>query len=83
MPGLSNFSHGPLSTEHTGHLHAQLRMTKLDDIAFHIAAFTGALFVLELDADKFIDNIAWLATRLNVSPTLIALLASGDGLRWY
>ncbi|ESZ96966.1 transporter smf2 [Sclerotinia borealis F-4128] len=52
-------------------------MAEFDIIAFNIAAFISGLFVLEFGADKFIDNTAKLAARLNVSPTLIALLTSG------
>ncbi|THV44971.1 hypothetical protein BGAL_0549g00040 [Botrytis galanthina] len=51
-------------------------MTALDDIAFNIAAFISSLFVLEFGADKFIDDTAIMAARLNVSPALITLLAS-------
>ncbi|CAD6442066.1 4c669d70-86fb-4cb2-89c6-5f3e9e394d3c [Sclerotinia trifoliorum] len=52
-------------------------MVQFDDIAFNIAAFISGLFVLEFGADKFIDNAAKVAARLNISPTLIALLTSG------
>ncbi|KAI9648099.1 hypothetical protein NHQ30_002728 [Ciborinia camelliae] len=52
-------------------------MLDFDNIAFNIAAFISGLFVLEFGADKFIDNTAKLATRLDVSPTLIALLTAG------
>ncbi|APA09585.1 hypothetical protein SS1G_06268 [Sclerotinia sclerotiorum 1980 UF-70] len=52
-------------------------MAQFEDIAFNIAAFISGLFVLEFGADKFIDNAAKVAARLNVSPTLIALLTSG------
>lgn len=52
-------------------------MAQLNDIAFNIAAFISGLFVLEFGADKFVDNTARVANRLNVSPTLIALLTSG------
>ncbi|KAJ8066187.1 hypothetical protein OCU04_005273 [Sclerotinia nivalis] len=52
-------------------------MAQFDDIAFNIAAFISGLFVLECGADKFIHNTAKVAARLNVSPTLIALLTSG------
>ncbi|KAF5871941.1 putative ca2+ na+ antiporter protein [Botrytis fragariae] len=51
-------------------------MVELNDIAFIIAVFISGLFVLEFGADKFIDNTAIIAARLNVSPTLIALLTS-------
>lgn len=52
-------------------------MAEFDNIAFNIAAFISGLFVLEFGADKFIDNTATVAARLDVSPTLIALLTSG------
>ncbi|KAF7863799.1 hypothetical protein EAF04_006764 [Stromatinia cepivora] len=52
-------------------------MAEFDHIAFNIAVFISGLFVLEFGADKFIDNTAKVAARLNVSPTLIALLTSG------
>ncbi|MCJ1480352.1 hypothetical protein MMC06_000507 [Schaereria dolodes] len=47
------------------------------NLAFNLTAFVGGLFLLENGADRFIDHTAIIATRLRVSPTLIALLTSG------
>ena len=52
-------------------------MVDSDTIAFNIAAFLSGLFVLEFGADKFIDHTAKVANRLNIPPTLIALLTAG------
>jgi Ca2+/Na+ antiporter len=46
-------------------------------VCFNLGAFIGGLFVLEFGADKFVDHTAKVASRLGVSPTLIALLTSG------
>jgi hypothetical protein len=52
-------------------------MIDYDIICFNIAAFIGGLFVLEFGADKFIDHTAKVASRLRISPTIIALLTAG------
>ncbi|KAK0271329.1 hypothetical protein LTR91_019665 [Friedmanniomyces endolithicus] len=46
-------------------------------IAYSIASFICALFVLEFGADKFIDHTAIVAKRIGVPQTLIALLTAG------
>ena len=52
-------------------------MVDYDVICYNAAAFIASLFVLEFGADQFIDHTAKVASRLNVPPTLIALLTSG------
>ena len=46
-------------------------------IAFNIAAFLCALFVLEAGADKFIDHTAIISKRLGISQSVVALLTAG------
>jgi hypothetical protein len=48
-----------------------------DVLIFNIAVFIAALFLLDYGADKFIDHSAIVASRLGVSPTLLALLTAG------
>ncbi|TVY73610.1 putative membrane protein [Lachnellula suecica] len=52
-------------------------MIDIDNFLFNIAVFIGALFILENAADKFVDHTAKLAARLQVPPTLVALLTAG------
>lgn len=52
-------------------------MMNYDNVCFNLAAFVGGLFVLEFGADTFVDHTAKVASRLGVSPTLIALLTAG------
>lgn len=52
-------------------------MANGDVIAFNVAAFICALFVLEFGADKFIDHTAIVASRTGVSQALIGLLTAG------
>ena len=52
-------------------------MVDFDNVFFNVAAFIGGLFVLEYGADTFIDHTAKVASRLGVSPTLIALITAG------
>ena len=46
-------------------------------IAYSIASFICALFVLEFGADKFIDNTAVVARRTGIPQGVIALLTAG------
>lgn len=48
-----------------------------DVLIFNIAVFIAAVFLLDYGADKFIDHTAIVASRLGVSPTLVALLTAG------
>ena len=52
-------------------------MANVDTLLFNLAAFVAGLFLLEYGADKFVDNTAIVARRLNVSPTLVGLLTCG------
>ena len=52
-------------------------MANGDIIAFNVASFICALFVLEFGADKFVDNTAVVARRTGISPALIGLLTAG------
>ena len=52
-------------------------MANGDVIAFNIAAFICALFVLEFGADNFIDHTAIVASRTGISQALIGLLTAG------
>ena len=52
-------------------------MANGDLIAFNVAAFICALFVLEFGADKFIDHTAIVARRTGISQSLIGLLTAG------
>ncbi|KAI1806762.1 hypothetical protein F4811DRAFT_509111 [Daldinia bambusicola] len=47
------------------------------DIAYNIAAFLSALFLLEFGADKFIDHTAIVARHIGVPESTIALLTAG------
>ncbi|POS70694.1 hypothetical protein DHEL01_v210911 [Diaporthe helianthi] len=46
-------------------------------IAYNIAVFTSALFLLEFGADKFVDHTAIVARRTGIPDTIIALLTAG------
>ncbi|KAK3073143.1 hypothetical protein LTR53_005525 [Teratosphaeriaceae sp. CCFEE 6253] len=52
-------------------------MADADLIAYSVAAFICALFVLEYGADNFIDHTAEVAKRTGVPQTVIALLTAG------
>lgn len=52
-------------------------MLDADALAYNIAVFITALFLLEHGADKFIDHTAIVAHRTGVSATLISLLTAG------
>ena len=52
-------------------------MANTDVVAYNIAAFVTALFLLEFGADKFIDHTAIVARRMNVSETTIGLVTAG------
>jgi hypothetical protein len=45
-----------------------------DILIFNIAVFVATIFLLNYEANKFIDYIAIVASRLDVSQTLVALL---------
>lgn len=46
-------------------------------IAYSIASFVCALFVLEFGADKFIDHTTIVAKRTGIPQGVIALLTAG------
>lgn len=46
-------------------------------IAYSVASFICALFVLEFGADKFIDHTTTVAKRTGIPQGLIALLTAG------
>lgn len=48
-----------------------------NSICFNSATFIAAIVLLDIGADKFVDHIAFIARRLGVSATLIALLTAG------
>ena len=52
-------------------------MVEWNTICFDIAVLISGLFLLEYGADKFVDHTAKLALRLEISPTLVALLTAG------
>lgn len=52
-------------------------MANADVIAYSVAAFVCALFVLEFGADKFIDHTAVVAERKGIPQALIGLLTAG------
>ena len=54
-----------------------LTMVNGDVVAFNVASFMCALFVLEFGADKFVDHTAVVACRTGISPALIGLLTAG------
>jgi hypothetical protein len=56
------------------YIHATV-MADTDIVAYNIAAFVTALFLLESGAEKFITAI--VARRINVSETTIGLLTAG------
>ncbi|KAG4222360.1 hypothetical protein PC116_g29165 [Phytophthora cactorum] len=47
------------------------------DIAYDVAAFLSALFLLEFGADKFIDHTVIVARHVGVPESAIALLTAG------
>ncbi|KAL5610310.1 hypothetical protein FOVSG1_004991 [Fusarium oxysporum f. sp. vasinfectum] len=48
-----------------------------DAIAYNVAVFISALFLLEFGADKFVDHTAIVARRTGIPDTVIALLTAG------
>ena len=52
-------------------------MAEAGAVAYNIATFLAALFVLESGADKFLDHTAIIAQRTGVSETIIGLLTAG------
>ena len=52
-------------------------MVNGEAIAYNIASFLCALFVLERGADVFIDNTVVIAHRTNIPRPVIALLTAG------
>ncbi|KAJ3491164.1 hypothetical protein NLG97_g5641 [Lecanicillium saksenae] len=47
------------------------------DIVFNVCAFLSTLFVLEWGADTFVKHTAIVATRIGISPVLVALFTAG------
>ncbi len=47
------------------------------DVAFNICAFLSTLFALEYGADTFVKHTAIVATRIGISPVLVALFTAG------
>jgi hypothetical protein len=58
------------------YIHAAI-MPNTDIVAYNLASFVTALFLLESGADKFIDHTAIVARRINVSETTIGLITAG------
>jgi hypothetical protein len=52
-------------------------MADTDVLAYNIATFVTAPFLLEFGADKFIGHTAIVARRINVSETTIGLVTTG------
>ncbi|KAM5353428.1 hypothetical protein ACJ41O_000078 [Fusarium nematophilum] len=52
-------------------------MAQADVVAFNIASFLSALFLLEFGADKFIDHTAIVARHTGLSETVVGLLTAG------
>ncbi|CAD0107146.1 unnamed protein product [Aureobasidium uvarum] len=52
-------------------------MATIGRIAYDVASFTCALFVLEFGADKFIDHTAIVAERTGIPESVIGLLTAG------
>ncbi|PKS09911.1 hypothetical protein jhhlp_004534 [Lomentospora prolificans] len=52
-------------------------MAQADVIAYNVATFLAALFLLEFGADKFIDHTAIVARHTGVSETIIGLVTAG------
>ena len=52
-------------------------MVSANDIAYNIAAFICAVFVLEYGCDKFIDHTVNVAKRTGIPESVIALLTAG------
>lgn len=46
-------------------------------VAFNICAFISTLFLLEFGADTFVKHTAIVATRIGISPVLVALFTAG------
>jgi Ca2+/Na+ antiporter len=46
-------------------------------VAYNIASFICALFVLEFGADKFIDHTSIVADRTGIPQSVIGLLTAG------
>lgn len=47
------------------------------NVAFNICAFLCTLFVLEYGADTFVKHTAIVASRIGISPVLVALFTAG------
>lgn len=52
-------------------------LADISDVLFNVGAFLSTLFVLEWGADTFVKNTAIVATRIGVSPVLVALFTAG------
>lgn len=52
-------------------------MADVDIIAYSIASFICALFVLDFGADKFIHHSAVVARRTGIPQSVIGLLTAG------
>lgn len=52
-------------------------MANAEVLAYNVASFICALFVLELGADKFIDHTAIVAERTGIPESIISLLTAG------
>jgi Ca2+/Na+ antiporter len=52
-------------------------MVEADAVAYNIAVFIAALFILEFGADKFIDHTAIVARRTGISETVVGLVTAG------
>ncbi|KAG9565154.1 hypothetical protein KCU71_g5385, partial [Aureobasidium melanogenum] len=61
----------------TGHIVNFAPMANAASIAYNVASFVCALFVLEFGADKFIDHTAVVAERTGIPESIIGLLTAG------
>ncbi|KAH7386730.1 hypothetical protein DE146DRAFT_665514 [Phaeosphaeria sp. MPI-PUGE-AT-0046c] len=52
-------------------------MIDIDAVAYSIAVFITALFLLEFGADKFIDHTTIVAHRTGIPQTIVALITAG------
>ncbi|KAG9667020.1 hypothetical protein KCU99_g9430, partial [Aureobasidium melanogenum] len=61
----------------TGHIVNFAPMANAVSLAYNVASFVCALFVLEFGADKFIDHTAVVAERTGIPESIIGLLTAG------
>lgn len=52
-------------------------MVNVDAVAYNIAVFITALFLLEFGADIFVDHTTVVAHRTGIPQTIVALITAG------